>query len=926
MQNRSTREIFDEALAIPASERAAWLDALPIAETIRVRIRTLLAAQSAASSPLDRPFPEHMQALGSAESAQVTSAWTGKQIGAYVLGRLIGQGGMASVFEATRVGADFDQRVAVKLLRRTLHSELELRLFQRERQALATLEHPNVARLLDGGVTEDNVPYLVMEFVDGIDLLSYAQRELLSSRERLELFTQVCDAVNAAHRALIVHRDIKPSNILVNADGRAKLLDFGIAKILSSDDETRPTTFAPMTPAYAAPEQLEGRAITTTTDVYGLGVVLYELLIGARPPRGDTTRASDALGAQPTLRLHSQPKHVAELKRFLRGDIDNILRQSLAHDPADRYASAGELAADLRRFLDGQPVLAHPPSGWYRAKKFVRRNTATVVIAAALSLALIATAGIALRQAQQARAEGARANAVRDFMISLFESAQGRLPRDARATPEQLVIEAERKLKADTTLDNATRAEILESLAAVSLTTAQYPAAQRMLQEATTLLANNDPRRLRVEILLAAALDQNGDSEKALEIIQPLRPKLATAPTETAMEGFEVLMNIYGSLGDPKQSIAAAREQDRIAQAAYAADDLRALKGRFTLGNTLSFFQKTDEALPLLDQAIARWKANAYPAESLYLQALGSQAAGYANSGQGERSEQAFTALLAAQRSVHQPPHDDLAQTMRSLGTLMARNGKTQEAIAMLTESLSMMRAVLGDGDQQVVAGHYQLGAVLFGINDYAQAQSHYATGVEICDREELVVVACARVHQGLGQVALRRQQWLSAKRELDAAEHIYRGLYNDQHTTVATILSIQAELALALDHAEDALRLSQQALSIWDASGMQKSRDRILTHSVYAKALWRSGDAAAALIAIDQAMAAWQSIEPNELPRNTMVWSQKAQYLRALERTAEAKAAAQKAIALGAPSDRLSPETIAILRELADDPDAFRE
>ena len=193
---------------------------------------------------------------------------------------LLGQGGMASVFEAERSGADFEQRVAIKLLRRSLHSDLELKLFQRERSALAGLEHPNIARLLDGGVTSAGLPFLVMELVHGVDLLSYARQSRLSLRARLALFSQVCDAVNAAHRALIVHSDIKPANIWVSEAGQVKLLDFGIAKLLDKSGNQQEATFAPLTPEYAAPEQFEGRNITTATDVFGLGKVLHELLLG----------------------------------------------------------------------------------------------------------------------------------------------------------------------------------------------------------------------------------------------------------------------------------------------------------------------------------------------------------------------------------------------------------------------------------------------------------------------------------------------------------------------------------------------------------------------------------------------------------------------------------------------------------------------
>lgn len=925
MQAKSTRELFDAAMQLPSDARQGWLDAQMLDEPTARRLAELIAAVDDETSVLDRPFAEHMHSLAQPQNMSQISELIGTEIDGYRLVSLLGQGGMASVFAAERVGADFEQLVAIKLLRRTLHTDLELRLFQRERQALASLEHPNIARLLDGGVTDAGVPYLVMELIRGSDLLTHARQNNLSLRARLALFAQVCDAVNAAHRALIVHRDIKPGNILVNENGQAKLLDFGIAKLLDTEQANQPTTFAPLTPEYAAPEQFDGRAITTATDVYGLGVVLHELLLGTRPKRGDTTRASDLTTLKSTTAQPATPITQGELRRFLRGDIDNILRQSLSAEPNERYASAGDLAADLRRFLDGQPVQAHPPSGWYRTKKFVRRNVGAVLVCSALLLGLVGATGIALNQAQQARAESARANAVRDFMVGLFESAQGRLPRDARATPEQLVAEAERKLKADTTLDNATRAEILQSLAEVSLTTAQYPAAVRTLSEAAELLAPEDPRRLRIVVLWAGALDRTGETKKALALIEPLQQQLAQAPTETAMEGFEVLMNIHASLGNTERSIAAARESASIAEVAYGADGLLALKGRLTLGNALSFFQKYDEALPLLDQTITSWKAQGYPMENLYFDALGSQAAGYASSGQAGRGEQAFAELLTAQRTVHQPPHDDLAHTMRNLGVLMARNGKTVEGIAMLTESLAMMRAVLGDKDQQVVMSYVQLGASLFAVNALDDAQKNYAAAQAICEGERLSVVACARTHQGLGQIATRRQQWPVAGAQLALAERLYRTLYGDEHSNIAAILSIQATLAVDMGHADEALRLARQSLALWDSLGLQKNRERILAQAVYAKALWRSGDASAALAELELAIVLWQIVEPNDLVRNTIMLSQKAQYLRTLGRLDEARTTARQAITVGTPAAQLSPETIATLREIDEAPAAFQ-
>ena len=267
MPTKTIRELFDAALQLPIDTRAGWLAAQALEPQILARVMQLLAAEHHSSSVLDRPFVEQLHGLAQPQETFATTKLIDAPIDGYRLLSLLGQGGMAQVFTAERLGADFTQQVAVKLLRRNLHSELELRLFQRERQALASLEHPNIARLLDGGVTVAGVPYLVMELVRGVDLIQYARQHSLSLRARLALFAQVCDGVNAAHRALIVHRDIKPANILVNQTGVVKLLDFGVAKLLDEHSDAQLATFAPLTPEYAAPEQFDGRAITTATDV-----------------------------------------------------------------------------------------------------------------------------------------------------------------------------------------------------------------------------------------------------------------------------------------------------------------------------------------------------------------------------------------------------------------------------------------------------------------------------------------------------------------------------------------------------------------------------------------------------------------------------------------------------------------------------------
>ncbi len=526
MPTKTIRELFDAALQLPIDTRAGWLAAQALEPQILARVMQLLAAEHDSSSVLDRPFVEQLHGLAQPQETFATAKLIDTHIDGYRLLSLLGQGGMAQVFAAERLDADFHQQVAVKLLRRHLHSELELRLFQRERQALASLEHPNIARLLDGGVTAAGVPYLVMELVRGVDLIQYARQHNLSLRARLALFAQVCDGVNAAHRALIVHRDIKPANILVNQTGVVKLLDFGVAKLLDEQIDQQMATFAPLTPEYAAPEQFDGRAITTATDVFGLGVVLHELLVGVRPARGnglgtDTARASDLISTQTTLELKPAPISAPELKRFLRGDIDNILRQALAAEPNARYASAGDLAADLRRFLTGQPVQAHPASGWYRTSKFVRRNRGAVLTCGVLLLGLVGSLIYALSQAQIARAQTAqatlqakRAQATRDFLVQLFEVSEAGVARTEIPSTDTLLRDGGKRVLHGLQDAPNLRIELLNVIGGVQqslgLSSDAKPLLDAALMQAKLRLSPADPQWLQAHTNSAQlAVDEN---------------------------------------------------------------------------------------------------------------------------------------------------------------------------------------------------------------------------------------------------------------------------------------------------------------------------------------------------------------------------------------------------------------------------------
>jgi tetratricopeptide (TPR) repeat protein len=409
------KALFAEALSLDPADRERRLrEASGDDEALRDEVRSLLDAHDEAPDYLE----SGVGALASFADAQSEPSLAGRRLGPYRLVRLIGRGGMGAVYLAERDDDEFRQRVAVKVVRDVSRAQLQRR-FRRERQILAGLEHPSIARLLDGGTSDDGVPYVVMEYVDGEPIDRYCVGRGLGLRERLALFCTVCGAVQYAHQRLVVHRDIKPANILVTADGTVKLLDFGIATLVEPADaigtprDGATATLHALTPEYASPEQLASGAVTTLSDVYALGVLLY-VLVTDRHPFADDARTPLDLARLVTETEPPRPsEHPGARRRDLRGDIDTIVLTAMRRDPARRYGSAERLADDVRRHLDGRPVAARPDTLRYRTAVFVRRHRAAV---AATALAVIAFAGAGASAVWQARtAQAERARAVRRF-------------------------------------------------------------------------------------------------------------------------------------------------------------------------------------------------------------------------------------------------------------------------------------------------------------------------------------------------------------------------------------------------------------------------------------------------------------------------------------------------------------------------------
>ncbi len=589
-------QIYNEALACDASRRKAFVDrSCGSDESLRSEVESLLNYSGRSEPALEKPALELLaEELAGDLSRQPTPAekMIGARVGHYKIVGKLGRGGMGDVYRAVRADQAYEQHVALKLLRDLLQdrdASFFLAQFRNERQILANLQHPNIARLFDGGATEDGIPYFVMELVEGQPINRYCDQHRLSISQRLRLFLQIASAVQYAHQRLIVHRDIKPANILVKADGVPVLLDFGVAKIIDpAQAAATPATLTGlrmMTPEYACPEQIRGEAVTTATDVYSLGVVLYELLSGQRPYRITTTnplevarviceeepkRPSTAVTLPAWGAENGGPEQIGaargtdapRLARQLRGDLDAVLMKALRKEPEQRYATAGELADDIRRYLEGRPVVARRGTGMYRARKFVMRHRASVAATAVCCILSIIGVISILRAEHTARVEQARAeqrfNDVRALANSLLFEIHDSIRDLPGSTPA-------RKLLVDRAL------KYLDSLARES---SGDPGLQRELAAAYERVGavQGDPMYANLGDT-AGAIESYG---KALSIRKAIGAVSSNRDDQLALNDISMAVgNTYVSTGNPQGALSVLKEAEPIAQklASENADD-----------------------------------------------------------------------------------------------------------------------------------------------------------------------------------------------------------------------------------------------------------------------------------------------------------------------------------------------------------------
>jgi len=776
--------LLDEALELAPNDRAAWLAGMPAAHAdLKPLLADLLARAGRTAGPeLVDTLPRLALDDDTASAPGRARHAAGEPVGPYRLLSELGRGGMGAVWLADRADGLMQRRVALKLPFGPFHGDLPVRI-AREREILASLDHPHIARLYDAGVAADGQPYLALELVDGERIDRYCGARGLDVPARLALFVQAARAVAHAHAQLVVHRDIKPSNLLVDAGGQVKLLDFGIARLLddagqSQRDLTQQGARV-LTPDYASPEQIAGLPVGTGSDVYSLGVLLFELLTGARPYRlkRDTRAALEEaiLGADVP-----RPSDVAgpSLRRALRGDLDTIVEKALKKKVSERYASVTALADDVERHRSMRPVLARPDGAGYRARKFVVRNAVAVSTASVVLLTVLAGAGVALWQARVAIAERQRAEDVKDFIAAIFREAS---PYDGSGTKTlsaiDLLKQADKKLAATLPGRSGARVELSnmigESLLALGDAEAADPVIQRAVAEAEQALPATHRQTLRAFMLRSQILRLRGrpqqardDMDRVLTALrhggEALAPDLVTALAHRTLVAIDI-----GAYADAE---AAAREGAELSAARLAERDPQRVTSAVLLALAYRYTKKFE---------LAR-----------------------------ESGERAYRLAIAVHGEA--VPHPRVIEARSVFARALADSGDLMRGVAMLQSAADETRALVG-------ANTMQVGALMQNLVDYrldlgeldlADANAAEATTIlgALLSAESLPHALTVHT-RALAHLA--RHRFADALAQADRAATVLERIAGPAHeaTLAAHTTAAQASLGLGdLDAAADRL------------------------------------------------------------------------------------------------------------------------
>ena len=801
---RRLEALFHAAQALPAERRTGFLrDECADDAALREEVAGMLAA---AANVEIGPATGLLGKASEEVLSERTSAQDGRVVGVWRLIGEIGSGGMGNVFLAERTDGVYRAHAALKMLNPWLRGSAFESRFALERQILSDLKHPSIATLLDGGVTGDGIPYLVMEYVEGEPITQFAQTHKLDIGQRMRLLLDVCHAVQHAHQNLVIHRDLKPGNILVANDGRPKLLDFGIAKLLLSVEAHRPEETVEqtrlLTPEYASPEQAREQPVTTASDVYSLGVILYQLLVGARPRRNDAdpsmppARPSGAVmhSSGATTPWEGTPQQ-RQWSRQLRGDLDTLVLKALAFEPARRYATAQQLGDDIERYLSSQPLKARPDTLRYRGTKFLRRHRVGVALAAgalvlivgaAVSLAILAVHLSAERDrsaAAQDRAEYQRkaAERVTLFLSRLFDGAN---PNPTQGSAPTL-------------------RDVLD----------------RGAQEVGEQLKDDPLVQARLLVLMANAYRQLGENPKGIALAERAvalrRAQLPQDPAELA-ESLDSLGELRRVNADYAQAEQLHREALGLRREMVPADPVMYGRSLNNLALTLYDAGRNADALPLYEESLALRRRALGDSSPPVLSTLVNIGLLRRTLGDYVAAEAAFREVFDRRLQTLGEAHLSTANVMTHLGRTLVSLGRIDEAESLLRRALVVRRKLLGDRSPDVSIGLYELAYAVQQRGDLEQAETL------LRESHSIDLQLYGTDHSESAQTSARLGNVLLAKGELDEAERLLRDSLRicqlrlaPDHARIAAGKSYLADVLIARRQPDEAQRLYQDALVI---------------------------------------------------------------------------------------------------------------
>ncbi len=803
-----------------------------------------------------------------------------ERIGAWKIVRELGIGGMGRVLLAERADGEYEQRVALKLIRSELLSDIAVARFLHERRILARLDHPGIASIIDGGVDASGRPWFAMQYVDGVSVIEFCAQGVLGLEQRLRLMIGVCDAIAYAHRQLVVHCDLKPSNVLVDSKGQPRLLDFGIARLLEAQNpaDASQTHLRALTPGYAAPEQLAGAPLGVATDVYALGSLLHELLTGRRPYAGhDATPAAIALAqaqGEPASVSRSADGNGPVPARRLRGDLDTIVATALRHDPGRRYADAAALSDDLTRFLNGRPLHAQRASAKQQMRKFVSRHRGGVLMATAAAIGLIVATTIAVHQSRVARNEAADAIAVRDFLVGIFRSADPRAGKGGIDT-RTLIDRGSASLDAALTLQPKLAAGFAEVLGNVYLQLAAFDEAEAMFQRALKLTeqrygpdAVQDTPILRGLTQTLAERNRLDDANKVLARASEIDQRQHGAASPDVIADNAIAADLAQRSGDSAKAQALIDQAIVDTRGAKPVDSQR-------LANLLNQRANIEVAHGALDDA----ELDTHEALDLFRRLKGEQSLDVAENlvnlgvlrmrrGDAGGAEPIFRQGLATYRRLLPAEHPLIADTMTNLARALDREGKSDQAEPIYLDTLAMQRHLFGDLHADVATTLNNLAVLYVGRGDYTRARAMMQQVVEVWTQLSGSTHPLALASRGnLGVIEREQGDYAAARATLQSALDDYRK-QPDSGARQAYCLD-QLGILLRYEGKPDAaVDLHRQAEALRADVKQLGPIERSAGLIAYSLAETAVGNAESALVHADQAITLLDAAKAEDDPR----------------------------------------------------------